>query len=575
MTIQRLFICALTCCILFLAGLARGESLEVNSNLIFGTCVQNFETCFYGYKLVFHAKDRILRLDADPRVKADGITVQPSTSLGASTSPASLELFMPATNLTFLTSKPLSISAFDDMGSLKARYEYSPDVHFFLVASQMAAKAASQSQFKEEMGKMMAVGGNLEYTTQLSKYVASLASATPQKLINGHTLSKSYKLFRLGHEYLASATSNEQFKTGQVPLGNNHTFTLRQRKVLVKRELGKNETEGRDIDRLEGRHALAKKLRVLGRAFQALGYTFTSAFFLLLTLRSLKALCTMNEFSPSAVKWNGQVLNPYEAVFLPYIANPENLTTSLLTTDGWSPYVKKQVFLQLVTPLRIEIDPRNGLSSLVRPPKGVLLYGPPGCGKTEIAKGIAKDAGATFINVKPSVIRDKYHGESDKIIEGLFSLAKKLQPSIIFIDEIDSLLRVRSDDDKVDVVSTFLQLWEGFESNSEKVCVIGATNRRDTLDEAVSSRMTLQLFVDYPERQTRAAIIDGMEKKHNFVVEQSAKDMLLSVTAGKSIRALRSIVEDAVKIALFKSLIGGNTAKFSADNPLVLQMNDF
>lgn len=97
---------------------------------------------------------------------------------------------------------------------------------------------------------------------------------------------------------------------------------------------------------------------------------------------------------------------------------------------------------------------------LLTPPKGILLYGPPGCGKTMIAKAMCVEIEATFINFDIANIRNKYVGETEKMASSLFSVARKLQPSFIFIDEIDSFLSQRSDTDQVTeatLKSIFLQ----------------------------------------------------------------------------------------------------------------------
>jgi ATP-dependent 26S proteasome regulatory subunit len=82
-------------------------------------------------------------------------------------------------------------------------------------------------------------------------------------------------------------------------------------------------------------------------------------------------------------------------------------------------------------------------SSLLAAPSGVLLYGPPGCGKTMLAKALAHESGACFINLHISTLTEKWYGDSNKLVKAVFSLARKLQPTIVFIDEIDAVLGQR------------------------------------------------------------------------------------------------------------------------------------
>nr|CDS29276.1 ATPase family AAA domain containing protein 1 B [Hymenolepis microstoma] len=150
-------------------------------------------------------------------------------------------------------------------------------------------------------------------------------------------------------------------------------------------------------------------------------------------------------------------------------------------------------------------------SRLFRAPKGVLLYGPPGCGKTLLARATAKAAGARFFNLQISNLVNMYYGESQKLAEAVFSLAHKLQPSIIFIDEIDSFLSTRSshDNEATRMMKTqFMALWDGLLSETDsRILVIGATNRPCDLDSAILRRLPYKVQVPLPSAAQRLQIL--------------------------------------------------------------------
>ncbi|XP_034025509.1 ATPase family AAA domain-containing protein 1-A-like [Thalassophryne amazonica] len=134
------------------------------------------------------------------------------------------------------------------------------------------------------------------------------------------------------------------------------------------------------------------------------------------------------------------------------------------------------------------------------PPKGVLLCGPPGCGKKMIAKAVAKASECHFINLQASALTDKWYGESQKLTAAIFSLAAKIQPCIIFIDEIDSFLRNRSSQDGEAIAmmkAQFLSLWDGLQGSGQ-VMVMGATNRPYDIDPAILRRMPTAFHVKLP-----------------------------------------------------------------------------
>jgi len=169
--------------------------------------------------------------------------------------------------------------------------------------------------------------------------------------------------------------------------------------------------------------------------------------------------------------------------------------------------VKEAVELPLTKP---EIFERIG----IEPPKGVLLFGPPGTGKTLLAKAVAARTDATFIRVVGSEFAQKYVGEGARLVRDVFKMARKKAPSILFIDEIDSIGAMRLDDASSggrEVQRTLTQLlseMDGFDRRG-KVCIIAATNRPDMLDPALirPGRFDRLIEIPMPNNEARVEIL--------------------------------------------------------------------
>ncbi|KAF4970233.1 hypothetical protein FZEAL_10090 [Fusarium zealandicum] len=158
---------------------------------------------------------------------------------------------------------------------------------------------------------------------------------------------------------------------------------------------------------------------------------------------------------------------------------------------------------------------------------GCLLYGPPGTGKTLLAKAVAKESGANMLEISGATINDKWVGESEKLIHAVFTLAKKISPCVVFIDEADSLLANRSmlgaRASHRSHINQFLKEWDGLEETEAFIMV--ATNRPFDLDDAVLRRLPRRLLVDLPLQPDRAAILGILLKGEDVDPAVSLDDL--------------------------------------------------
>ncbi|KAL8275298.1 hypothetical protein Esti_000747 [Eimeria stiedai] len=145
-----------------------------------------------------------------------------------------------------------------------------------------------------------------------------------------------------------------------------------------------------------------------------------------------------------------------------------------------------------------------------RPWRGILLYGPPGTGKTFLAKALAAESDATLLSVSAADLVSKWQGESEKLVRSLFEVARERRPSIIFIDEVDSMCGARSENDSESsrrMKTEFLIQMQGINFDLSEVLVLGATNTPWALDAAIRRRFERRIFIPLPKLEAREQLL--------------------------------------------------------------------
>jgi hypothetical protein len=207
-------------------------------------------------------------------------------------------------------------------------------------------------------------------------------------------------------------------------------------------------------------------------------------------------------------------------------------------------------------------DPAAFAAWGARPPKGILLFGPPGTGKTMLARALAKESGARFIHVRATDVVSKWYGEAERKLQQAFDWARSEPPAVLFFDEIDAIARSRDDAHEAThrIVSTFLENLDGLVA-TQGVIVLGATNRPEAVDDALTrpGRFDRLVEVPLPSRDGRRAIFEvhmarASRKAGRQLFDELSPDdweSLLSSTAGFSgaeiAEAVRRVLEDKIR----------------------------
>lgn len=254
----------------------------------------------------------------------------------------------------------------------------------------------------------------------------------------------------------------------------------------------------------------------------------------------------------SACLFVNQMLRSRRPVKVQVPLQPTRSTVTFAEVGGHED-LKRQIERRIITPFR---EPSLYARFRKRTGGGILMYGPPGCGKTLLARATAGQCNATFFNVAVSDVLDMWLGESERKLAEIFARARAAAPAVLFFDELDGLAaRQHRESTHSGIVSQFLAELDGFAGKNSGVLILGATNIPWAIDPAFRrpGRFDRVLFVPPPDRAARAAIL-RIQMAGRPAAQDVDLDWIAGQTVGYSGADLELLVEEAVDAAIQASL---------------------